>query len=126
MAFDFCHFYEALPYFIKKKCKGFEYIDQHDDNHENIMPGGHIRYFTRTPVPQFKMGGKVVRRTLHFIEFENRKKTYIISPHKYYILYKAPRKRKSKRYKLLKSFLEDLETSEKPNQEMKSANEIVE
>lgn len=115
MAFDFRHFYETLPYFIKKKCKGFEYVDPHDnDNHDstgsNIMPGGHIRYFTRTPIPQFKMGGKVVRRTLHFIEFENRKKTYIISPHKYYILYKAPRKRKSKRYKLLKSFLEGLES----------------
>lgn len=108
MSLNFQQYFESAPYHIRRKCKGFDYLSD-QDSLDNILPGGQIRYFSRDEHPKFKMGGKVIRKTMHFIEFETKnKETYVISPIKFYVLYKPPRRRKSKQHKLFQALLDSL------------------
>tara|TARA_B110000881_G_C18602813_1_gene536836 strand:+ start:611 stop:928 length:318 start_codon:yes stop_codon:yes gene_type:complete len=105
MRFDFKTFLTTLPSNITKKCKGFQYLE----DPSIIIPGGYIRYFSKEDVPIFKMGGKIIRKTNMYLELENRKKTYYIYINKFYILYKPPTIKKSKRYLRFKAILNSIE-----------------
>ena len=91
--------------YVQRKCKGFTLVSDPTEVHV----GGLIRYFTRSTPPEFKMGGKVTKNAVLFYEYEYRKQIYTISANKYIILYKAPKVRRSQKYRLYSALLESLE-----------------
>ena len=100
-------FLQNQTFFVRKKCKGYTYIREED--YGEIVPGGEIRYFSKTNPPVFKMGGKITRKTPLYIEFKRKSQTYTIYIGKYHVFYKAPTVKRSKQYRLFRKLLETME-----------------
>lgn len=96
---------QSQPISVQKKCKGYHLVNDPTE----VLVGGNILYFSRDTPPKFKMGGKVTNSNSVYYEYIRRNRTYMIYVHKYIVLYKPPRERRSKQYRLFRSLLESLD-----------------
>ena len=96
---------QGQPKHIQNRCKGFTLVQKPSD----VLVGGQILYFTRDTPAQFKMGGKVTQSNSVFYEYTRNHRNYSIYVDKYIVLFKPVQIRRSKQYRIFKSFLDSLD-----------------